>query len=194
MNGQAATYTAPQTAPSPSPIVTVTGTPDIDASLAQTATVTIESSNPTIAISPNPPNPLPAGSSSITFTITATNVPSGTVYNLSLGCISLGDSGENCFDDDFDGSGPGCVTVTGLPEKCGAYGQMETLNGSGGTVSAAATYTPPKVLNTGNFQANSCELIDNGSGDGLVPITATLQVSGCPVGGCQAVACITITP
>jgi hypothetical protein len=181
-------YTAPQTIPNP-PTATITATADADPSAKGTSSVDITAGNPAIAILPNPPAPVPAGSGVLTFDAVITNAPQNTNVTWQLGCISLydGDPGENCNDNDFDGDGPGCITVSGGFKVCGTRPNQGPGNES-------LLYNAPEKLFTNAFAPNSCEETNNGSGDGLVPLTATMNASGCPVAGCQATVCITVTP
>jgi hypothetical protein len=110
--------------------------------------------------------------------------------NWELGCISLwdGDPGENCNDTDFDGDGPGCTELNnGFGKICG-----DRPNVGPGT--DQLSYYAPRSLFTTKFAPNVCEEQNNNSGDGMVPLTATVSLQGCPQQGCQATACITVTP
>jgi hypothetical protein len=107
-----------------------------------------------------------------------------------LGCISLwdGDSGENCNDNDFDGDGPGCTELNnGLGKICGNRPNV-------GPGTDPLSYYAPRNLFTTTFAPNVCEEQNNGNGVGLVPLTATVFLQSCPAQGCQATACITVTP
>jgi len=179
-------YTAPANVPPNDPTVTVTATADADPKAKGTAIVTIsENTQLSIAIFPNPPAPIEAGVGTITFNVVITNAPPDTQVNWSLGCISLydGDAGENCNDLDFDGDGPGCTTLNGI-QVCGARPNV-------GPGNDALIYAPPHKLFTTTFAPNSCELVDNGSGDGFVPLTASVNYNG--QNATQTV-CITVTP
>jgi hypothetical protein len=179
-------YTAPANVPTP-PDVTVIATADVNHSAIGTATVTIVQGAPSLTIFPSS-HTLAAGSAPYSFQAIITNAPPNTNVSWQLGCISLwdGDSGENCNDSDFDSDGPGCIQINGF-KVCG----NRPDDGPGND---PLTYTPPKKLFTNTFAPNVCELQNNGSGDGMVPLTATINVQGCSQGTCTATACITITP
>jgi len=181
-----ATYTAPQTQPSPNNTVTVTATASADPSAQATATVTVEpNTTPSIAILPGSAT-LQAGSGTFDFSAVIENAPATTEVTWTLGCISLYDGGPNeaCFDLDFDGDGPGCLTMPGGFKKCGAYAQSAVGN-------EPVTYTPPGNLYTNAFQPNACQPTNQGIAQ--VPLTATMTVNGTQYTTAPPV-CITITP
>jgi hypothetical protein len=185
--GGTTTYTAPPTVP-PSPTVTITATGGAGI-VPGTATVTVEpNATPTIAISPNPGYTEPAGTGgNFPFTAVIQNAPSSTPVTWTMGCNSLydGDSGEQCHDGDFDGDGPGCISLDGFTSCTGG----ESLGGLG---TDTLEYTFPRTLGT-VFIGNSCELTQNGS-NGQVPMTVTMSVGGCTQTSCTATVCITIEP
>lgn len=181
-----ATYTAPQTVPTPTNTVTVTATADADTSSQATATVTVEPNMTTsIAILPASAS-LQAGSGTFAFSAVIQNAPATTEVTWTLGCISLYDGGtdEACFDLDFDGDGPGCLTMPGESKKCGAYAQSAVGN-------EPVTYTAPTNLYTTAFQANACQPTNQSIAQ--VPLTATMTVNGNQYTTAPPV-CITITP
>lgn len=181
----AANYVAPPNVPNPN-IVTVTATAQVDPNAKGTAQVTVEpNTSPSIAIFPSFKQ-FSAGSGTFDFEAQITNAPPNTEVQWQLGCISLADSGENCDDDDFDGSGPGCTQVGPNGFKvCGA-------KPNGGDGNLPLIYYPPSHLGSGSFQQNACTQTDDGTG--WVPLSVTMNVQGCPTGGCTAQACIQITP
>ena len=187
--GQLTTYTAPATVP-PNNTVTITAKADAAPNPTSIATVTVEpNAVPTIAISPNPGYTEPAGTGgNFPFTAVIQNAPNTTEVTWTMGCNSLydGGSGENCHDSDFDGDGPGCITLNGFTSCTGG----ESLGGAG---NLTLDYTFPRTLGT-VFIPNSCEPTNNGSGNGQVPLTATMSVTGCTETSCTATVCITIEP
>jgi hypothetical protein len=182
------TYTAPAQG---TPAVTLTATSQADSSAKGTAAITVTCGGPpSISIYPSSAT-IQAGAAS-PFTFSATISPCGNQsaqVNWQLGCISLwdGDDGENCFDNDFDGDGPGCTQINNGAKICGARANV-------GPGTDPLDYFAPRNLFTNAFAPNTCEQSNNGSGDGMVPLTATVQLNGCPQQGCQAIACITVTP
>jgi hypothetical protein len=188
MQGQLTTYTAPATVP-PVNTVTITAKADAAPNPTSTATVTVEpNATPTIAISPNPGYTEPAGTGgNFGFMTVITNAPNTTEVTWTMGCNSLsdGDSGETCHDSDFDGDGPGCISLNGFTSCTGG----ESLGGAG---NLTLEYTFPRTLGT-VFTPNSCEPTQNGS-NGQVPMTVTMSVSGCTLTSCTATVCITIEP
>jgi len=189
MNNQPTTYTAPSQVP-PVSTVTITAVADALPNDPQTATVTVEPiATPTIAINPDPAYDEPAGTAgNFPFAAVITNAPSDTEVTWTMGCNSLsdGDSGENCHDFDFDGDGPGCITLNGFQSCTGG-------EGLGGTGNLTLEYTFPRMLGT-VFTPNACEPTDNGSGKGEVPITVQMNVTGCTDTSCIATVCVTIEP
>jgi len=173
------------------PTVTLTATLQADPSAQNTATITVTCGGaPSISIFPTSAS-IQAGSTS-PLTFTATVNPCGNQsaqVSWELGCISLydGNSGEDCFNNDFEGGGPGCTQIAGGNEVCGH-------KANGGPASDPLSYFAPAKLFTNAFAPNVCEETNDGSGDGLVPLTATVSLQGCPQQGCQATACITVTP
>lgn len=185
-NPASATYTAPQTMPTPNNNVTVTATATADSSSQATATVTVEPNlTPSIAILPASAT-LQAGSGNFSFSAVIQNAPPDTEVTWTLGCISLydGDTNNACFDLDFDGDGPGCLTMPAGFKKCGAYAQSAAGN-------EPVAYTPPEKLYTNAFQENACQTTNQGIAQ--VPLTAAMTVDGTLYTSSPPV-CITITP
>jgi hypothetical protein len=182
------TYTAPAQG---LPVVTLTAAAEADSNAQDTAIITVTCGGPpSISIFPSSATTQADSASPLSFS--AVINPCGnqsTNVNWELGCISLwdGDTGENCNDSDFDGDGPGCTQINNGSKVCG-----HRSNGGSGT--DPLNYYAPRNLFTNAFAPNVCEPQNNGSGDGLVPLTATVSLQGCPQQGCQATACITITP
>jgi hypothetical protein len=185
-----ATYTAPNTVP-PNPQVVVTITSVVDSSASSYNDVTITNAPPTISI--NGPTSIQAGTttpSSFTAIITNANPNS---LSWELGCISDWDGVSldgNCYatsqDDDKDG--PGCITYQGLRRPPPCETTSLTINPA-----IPLLYTPPKTASTAAYVGNVCT--PNGDPKAsIVPITVTMDATGCPAGGCQAVACVTVTP
>lgn len=182
------TYTAPAQG---TPAMTLTATSEGDPSAKGTASITVTCGGPpSISIFPSSATIQAGSASPLSFSPIINPCGNQSVQvNWQLGCISLwdGDPGENCFDNDFDGDGPGCTQINNGPKVCG-----DRANVGPGT--DPLSYFAPRNLFTNAFAANACEPVNNGSGDGEVPLTATVQLSGCPQQGCQATACITVTP
>jgi hypothetical protein len=182
------TYTAPAQG---TPVVTLTAVSEADSNAKGTGTITVTcGGTPSISIFPSSAT-TPAGSVS-PLSFTAQISPCGNQsanVNWQLGCISLsnGNAGEDCNDIDFVGGGPGCTQINGGTKVCGNRSNV-------GPGSDPLDYYAPRNLFTNSFVPNICEPQNNNSGDGLVPLTATVSLQGCPQQGCQATACITITP
>jgi hypothetical protein len=175
-------YTAPAAIPNP-PTVFVAATSAADHRSSGSATVTVIGVPLAIAVSPNPPAPIVAGSgATIAFTATLTGAPANTSVNWGLECNSTSDSnGDFCFDTDSDGDGPGCTQLPGGFQVCGARANV----GPGNEV---LTYTPPTNLYLTNFQPNTCTI--SPTGNGMVPITATVTYNG---NVASQTVCITVT-
>lgn len=189
--GGTTTYTAPPIVP-PNPTVTITATGG-SGIVPGTATVTIEpNAVPSIAINPDPGYTEPAGTGGdFGFSAVIQNAPADTEVNWTMGCNSLydGNSNEQCNNDiDFEGGGPGCISLPTLGLKSCQGG--EALGGAG---NLTLEYTFPAKLFE-DFIGNSCEPVNNGSGNGQVPLTATMSVTGCTETSCTATVCITIEP
>lgn len=185
-----ATYTAPNTVP-PNPQVTVTVSSAIDPSASSYNDITITSAPPTIAI--NGPTTVQAGTTSpYSYTAIITNANPNSL-SWELGCISDWDGVSaqgNCYPTNQDGlrDGPGCITYHGIrrPPPCGTASL---------TIDPAIPllYTPPKTAATAAYEQNVCT--PNGDPKAsIVPIVVTMQATGCPTAGCQAIACVTVTP
>jgi hypothetical protein len=174
------------------PVVTLTATAEADSSAQDTATITVTCGGaPSISIYPSSATTQAGSASPLTFNpvINPCGNQSASVH-WELGCISLwdGDSGENCNDNDFDGDGPGCTELNnGLGKICGNRPNV-------GPGTDPLSYYAPRNLFTTTFAPNVCEEQNNGNGEGLVPLTATVFLQSCPAQGCQATACITVTP
>ena len=187
-NGAPALYTAPQTVPQ-DPNIIITASTDAKPVASTTVTVII-SANATLAISVSPANPpsIAAGTASpITFTALITNAPANTTVDWTLGCISLYNGGfeEGCgFTFPHDQGGPGCTAINGGTPVC-------TTATNPGPGNDPLLYTAPAELFTSTFEANSCEQQNNGSGDGLVPLTASVTFNG---NQAEVTVCITVTP
>jgi hypothetical protein len=181
------TYTAPAEG---TPAVTLTATSQGDPSAQGTAAITVTCGGPpSISLFPSSAT-IPAGSAS-PLSFSAIISPCGNQslqVNWQLGCISLfnGDPGEDCFDGTGQG-GPGCTQINNGFKVCGNRANV-------GPGTDPLSYFAPTNLFTSAFAPNACEESNNGSGDGAVPLTATVQLNGCPQQGCQATACITVTP
>ena len=182
------TYTAPAQG---TPQVTLTAISEANSSAQGTATITVTcGGQPSISIYPSSATIQADSASPLTFNpvISPCGNQSAEV-TWELGCISLSDgySGENCNDVEFKGGGPGCTELNnGLGKICG-----NRSNGGPGT--DPLSYYAPRNLFTTTFSPNVCEEQNNGNGDGLVPLTATVFLQSCPAQGCQATACITVT-
>ncbi|MGD0179606.1 MAG: hypothetical protein ABSC15_07310 [Terriglobales bacterium] len=183
------TYTAPTQG---IPAVTLTAISEADSSAQNTAAITVTcGGTPSISIFPSTATIVAGSASPLTFNpiINPCGNQSASV-NWELGCISLwdGDPGENCNDTDFDGDGPGCTELNnGFGKICGNRPNV-------GPGTDSLSYYAPRELFTNAFAPNACEKQNNNSGDGMVPLTATVNLPGCPQAGCQATACITVTP
>ena len=181
------TYTAP---PQGTPQVTLTAVSEADSNAQNTAAITVTCGGPpSISIYPSSATIQAGSASPLTFNPVIN--PCGnqsTSVNWELGCISLSDgyAGEDCNDVEFKGGGPGCTEVNGF-KVCGNRSNV-------GPGSDPLSYYAPRSLFTNSFVPNVCEQQNNGSGDGMVPLTATINLQGCPQEGCQATACITVTP
>jgi hypothetical protein len=182
-----ATYTAPTTVP-PNPQVTVTVASAVDSSASDFNVVTIGSGAPTIAI--NGPVTVQAGTGPYLYNAIITGADPNTLVVWQLGCISDWDGispDGNCqptSKDDFK-DGPGCI-MYGRAKVCGAAGDL-TIPGKN-----ALSYTPPLGVSTTDYFQNVCT--PNGDPKvSIVPINASMQVTGCPGGLCTAVACVTVT-
>jgi len=191
-NGLPTTYTAPQSISSSTLTVTVTATADAQSSATATDSVII-SENTTLSISVSPANPAPiaAGSTSpVTFNAIVGNAPADTNVIWSMGCISLYNG--NTIDGISEGCGilypfipgPGCTTVNGGAPVCDDAGNP-------GPGDDPLVYTAPATLYTSAFEVNSCELTNDGSGNGQVPLTASVSYNG---NVATATVCITVTP
>jgi hypothetical protein len=183
------TYTAPAQG---TPQVTLTAISEVNPSAQGTATITVTcGGQPSISIYPSAATIQAGSASPLTFNPVIN--PCGnqsTEVTWELGCISLSDgySGENCNDVEFKGGGPGCTELNnGFGKICG-----NRSNGGPGT--DPLSYYAPRSLFTSSFTPNVCEEQNNNSGDGMVPLTATVSLQGCPQQGCQATACVTVTP
>jgi hypothetical protein len=106
-----------------------------------------------------------------------------------LGCISL-----------WDGDPERTVTtrtstVTGQAARRSTMGARSVATRPNrGPGTDPLNYYAPRNLFTNAFAPNVCEQQNNNSGDGMVLLTATVSLPGCPQQGCQALACITVTP
>jgi len=180
------TYTAPAKAPQD---VTLTATAEIDAAAKGTATIHVTcGGQPSISIYPDSGSIDANAASPLNFSAVITPCGNQNLnVNWQLGCISLydGEAGENCNDSDFDGDGPGCteIVANGLGKICGAKS-----NQSAGT--DPLEYFSPRNLFTNAFAPNVCEPKDNHSGNGMVPLTATVTINGNPY--TSPPACITV--
>jgi hypothetical protein len=182
-------YTAPTQG---LPQVTLTAVAEADSNAQNTAAITVTcGGQPSISIFPSTAT-IAAGSAS-PLTFSAVINPCGNQsasVTWQLGCISLwdGDPGENCNDSDFDGDGPGCTEINNGGKICGDRANR-------GPGNDPLSYYAPRNLFTNEFAPNVCEEQNNNSGDGMVPLTATVSLPGCPAAGCQSTpACITVTP
>ena len=182
------TYTAPAQG---TPAVTLTASSEADSSAQNTASITVSCGGPpSISVFPTSASIQAGSASPLTFSATINPCGNQTAQvNWQLGCISLydGNPDEDCFNNDFEGGGPGCTQINGGSKVCGARANV-------GPASDPLSYFAPAKLFNDAFAPNVCEETNNGSGDGLVPLTATVSLQGCPQQGCQATACITVTP
>jgi hypothetical protein len=183
------TYTAPAQG---TPAVTLTAISEADSSAQNTAAITVTcGGTPSISIYPSSATIQAGSASPLTFNPVINPCGNQSVsVNWELGCISLwdGDPGENCNDTDFDGDGPGCTELNnGFGKICGNRPNV-------GPGTDQLSYYAPRSLFTTKFAPNVCEQQNNNSGNGMVPLTATVSLQGCPQQGCQATACITVTP
>ena len=92
-------------------------------------------------------------------------------------CISDwdGDPGEEFRNDTErggNGDGPGCIQAQGGQQHCG-QAQPLTVDGN-----VPITYISPDKLFDNEFLANVCSN-QNDDGNGYVPLTITLQATGC---------------
>jgi hypothetical protein len=170
----------------------LTAISEANSSAQGTATITVTCGGPpSISIFPSSATIAAGSASPLTFNpvINPCGNQSAQV-NWLLGCISLSDGypNEDCSDVEFKGGGPGCTELNnGLGKVCG-----DRSNGNPGT--DPLSYYAPRDLFTSSFVPNACEEQNNNSGDGMVALTATVNLQGCPQQGCQATACITVTP
>jgi hypothetical protein len=169
----------------------LTAISEADSGAQNTAAITVTCGGPpSISIYPSTATIAAGSASPLTFNPIIN--PCGnqsTEVHWQLGCISLSDgySGEDCSDVEFKGGGPGCTEIDNGGKICGALPNR-------GPGTDPLSYYAPRNLFTTSFVPNVCELQNNGSGDGAVPLTATVNLQGCPQQGCQALACITVTP
>jgi len=182
------TYTAPAQG---TPQVTLTAISEANSSARGTATITVTcGGQPSTSIFPSSAKVAAGSASPLTFNpvINPCRNQSASV-TWQLGCISLwdGDPGENCNDSDFDGDGPGCAEINNVGKICG-----DRPNRGPGT--DPLSYYAPRNLFTNAFAPNACEEENNGSGDGMVPLTATISLQGCPATRLPSLSCITVTP
>jgi hypothetical protein len=181
-------YTAPAQG---TPSVTLTAKSEADTAAQGTAAITVTCGGPpSISIYPSSATIQAGTASPLSFTPIINPCGNQSVQvNWQLGCISLynGDPGENCDDPNPLGGGPGCTQINGGFKVCGDRANV----GSG---IYDLDYFVPHSLYTNAFAPNVCEPTNNQSGNGAVPLTATVQLQGCPQQGCQATACITVTP
>jgi hypothetical protein len=183
-----ATYTAPANVPSPDPTVKVTVSSVNHAGLNASDKVYIQGvANPSISISPTFQSVL-AGQNQVPFQAVITNYDQQATVVWQLSCISDWDGGfnQNCSDTDRDQDGPGCIQVQGGKQSCGVAPLTDLLN-------MPLTYTSPKNLFTGSFQANPCSG-QTDDGNGYVELTVQMEAQGCPQGVCKADACIQVKP
>jgi hypothetical protein len=164
-------YTAPAQAPL---VVTLTASAEADRSAQGTATINVTcGGQPSISIYPST-GAVDAGTASpLSFTAVITPCGNqGLTVNWELGCISLydGGQGEDCDDQDFDGDGPGCTQIGNGAKVCGARPNQ-------GPGTDPLDYFAPKNLFTNAFAPNVCEEVNNGSGNGQVPLTATVTIN-----------------
>ena len=188
-DGSPANYTAPQTVPNFTIIVTATADADHSATATDSIIVS-ESTTLSISISPANPAPIAAGSANpLTFNAVISNAPADTPVTWQLGCISLWDGiHSGCANFDNNG-GPGCLEQSPTPCPTGLFANRPTDISIPGN--DAASYTAPPVLYTGTFAANSCEGTNDGSGNGQVPLTASVTSGG---NQASVTICITVTP
>jgi hypothetical protein len=186
----ATNYTAPAQG---TPQVTLTAISQADSGAQNSATITVTcGGTPSISIFPSSATIAAGSASPLTFNPVVNPCGNqGAEVHWQLNCISLwdGDPGENCNDSDFDGDGPGCTEINnGFGKICG-----DRPNVGPGT--DPLSYYAPRNLFTNAFAPNACELQNNNSGDGMVPLTATVSLPGCPQQVCVSTpACITVTP
>jgi hypothetical protein len=182
------TYTAPSQG---TPSVTLTAKSQADSAAQGTAGITVTCGGPpSISIYPSSATVAAGSASPLSFAPIINPCGNQNVeVSWQLGCISLsnGDSGEDCNDVDFIGGGPGCTQINNGFKVCGS-------RANDGPGIYDLDYFAPRDLYTSQFIPNVCEPTNNGSGDGMVPLTATVNLQGCPQQGCQATACVTVTP
>jgi len=186
-----AKYTAPTTVP-PNPDVVVTANSVADPSAPQTDNyndITITNVPPSIQINGTTPVQAGTGPYSYTAIISGANP---TQLSWELGCISDWDGAPNgnCEPQRGHEDGPGCVAFNAGHQHIEFCGEGSFTSY---TPSAPFMYTPPLDVSTAAYEQNSCTL--NGNPDAsIVPITVTMQATGCPQGVCSATACVTVTP
>jgi hypothetical protein len=186
-----AKYTAPTIVPA-NPDVVVTANSVADPSAPQTDNyndVTISNVPPTINI--NGPTSVQADTGPFSYTAVVGGA-NPTQLTWTLGCISDWDGAPNgnCQPQRGHEDGPGCITFNAGHQHIEFCGTGEFTSD---TPSAPLMYTPPLDVSTAEYEQNSCTLNGNPNAS-IVPITVTMQASGCPQGVCSATACVTVTP
>jgi hypothetical protein len=184
--GSQAVYTAPANIPT-NPVITITATAEVSPNPQASTTITIAFATASISISPATLTVVAGSGSSTPFTATLQNADPSTVVTWTLGCDSLAPSPFNCGDFLSAGeAGPGCIT-DGTITDC-----SDTSQPPEDSSTVPISYTPPKELG-GNFQNNACSPTQ-GVANGLVPLTASINVNNCVGNSCQQTVCITVTP
>jgi len=182
---QATNYTAPVQAPL---MVTLTAAAEADSSAQGTAAINVAcGGQPTISIYPSTAAIDANSASPLSFSVTITPCGNQSLpVSWTLGCISLydGHSGADCFSDvgqNYDG--PGCTQINGGAKVCGSRGNQ-------GPGTDPLSYFAPDTLSTNAFAPNVCEETNNGTGEGQVPLTATVTINQQPY--TSPPACITV--
>jgi len=180
------TYTAPAQAPL---AVILTATAEADSSAQGTAKINVTcGGQPSISIYPTTVGVDAGTASPLSFSATITPCGNQSLpVTWQLGCISLSDGypGEDCDDVEFKGGGPGCTQINNGAKVCGSRPNQ-------GPGTDPLDYFAPKNLFTNAFAPNACELTNNGSGNGQVPLTASVTINGTVYP--SNLACITVCP
>ena len=184
-----ATYTAPLIVPSPDNTVTVTVSSIHHPGVSASDVISLSTGVPSISIEPTSQT-VPVGQNQVPFKATISNYDPAASVTWEVQCISDwdGDPGEDCNDTERggNGDGPGCIQAQGGQQHCG-QAQPLTVDGN-----VPITYISPDKLFDNEFLANVCSN-QNDDGNGYVPLTVTLQATGCTQTSCVATACIKVT-
>jgi uncharacterized protein YjdB len=150
-------YTAPSSLSAQGITVTATATSVADPSKSGSSTITVSQQPPIVVLIA--PNPLSINASVIGTTpnsgliqVALIGVPTGTIPILTwqMGCISIDEDGDECFDNDnpLDDDGPG--TISNPSGTCSSNTCM--VSGP----DTAITYTAPSITGSSTVRANEC--------------------------------------